>query len=75
VGQTEILVLLEQNPKTWYSIDEIKDILQEQNGFTGNVWQQVNRLCATEKVETRLQRLKTCRWGYKRVIKHKEEHI
>lgn len=71
MGQQEILELLQQNPKKWYSIDEIKQEVTKNNNYTGNVWRQVNVLCATEQVETRLQRLANCKWGYKRVIKHK----
>lgn len=69
MGQEEILKLLDDNPKQWFSIDEIKNILNKQVGFTGNVWRQVNKLCSREEVETKLMKLTTCRWGYKRVIK------
>lgn len=71
MGQEEILKLLDDNPKNWYSIDEIKNILNKEVGYTGNVWRQVNKLCSLEQVETKLIKLPACRWGYKRVIKAK----
>lgn len=72
MGQEEVLKLLESNPNKWYSIDEVKQEVNKLNGFFGNVWRQVNRLCMDERVETRLVKYDSCRWGYKRVIKHKE---
>jgi hypothetical protein len=72
MGQTELLNIIENKPNKWFSIDELKELANKQNGFTGNVWRIVNRLVAYELVETKLTKIKACRWGYKRVIKHKK---
>lgn len=69
MGQIEILKLLEKNPNKWFSIDEVKILINKDVGFTGNVWRQVNKLCSRQEVETKLMKLSNCRWGYKRVIK------
>lgn len=73
MGQNEVLELLAKDPTKWWSIDEIKEKVKEQYNYFGNVWRQVNRLCANEEVETKLIRLDNCRWGYKRVVKAKEK--
>ena len=75
MGQSEVLTFLEEelvkDHDKWWSIDEVKDRLNKEFGFTGNVWRHVNKLCATEQVETKLMKLDNCRWGYKRVVQAK----
>lgn len=75
MGQAEVLIFLEEEHKKngdkWFSIDEVKEQLNNRLLNAGNVWQQVNKLCASNRVFTKLERLDACRWGYKRVIKHK----
>lgn len=77
MGQSEVLKFLDENPKKWFSIDDIKQAVNKEHNYFGNVWRQVNKLCANKQVETKLKKLSNCRWGYKRVVKakQKEEHI
>ena len=71
MSQSDILKLLDENKNKWFSIDEVKEELNKSNKFVGCVWRQVNKLCAYGLVNTKLERLDNCRFGFKRLIKAK----